>query len=172
MNNSLYELQFGLEGSARYHARRRAFFDLWHKIIMFLVILSGSAAFSGVFGAPQWIGLFVAGLGALDLVIGFSHKSRDHAVLHRRFVELISELQVSDESALPRLTQKRLSIEQDEPPIYKALSLACHNEIVASHGNGDEHAVPIGFWRHVLMHFCLFSDFNPSSQADLEVAKS
>jgi hypothetical protein len=57
-------LDFSVEKSMRYHARRQAHYEWLHRSIMFLVILSGSAAFGHLFGSPRLLGFAAALFGA------------------------------------------------------------------------------------------------------------
>jgi hypothetical protein len=41
-------------------------------------------------------------------------------------------------------TNRRLQIEQDEPPKLCVLDVLCHNELIESGGYGDEHKRRIG----------------------------
>ncbi|HRQ80360.1 MAG TPA: hypothetical protein PKZ97_04510 [Azospirillaceae bacterium] len=121
--------------------------------------MSGSAAFGGLFNNPEALGLFGAGLGALDLVFSFSIKARDHDFLHRRFSELAKEIigkRVPTQEDLAGWIQQRLDIEADEPPVYWALEASCDNEITLAKGRQRHGLVRLGLWRTLLMHWHRF----------------
>lgn len=154
----LSDLSFSVEKSLRYHHRRRGFFDAAHNVVMFGVLICGSAAFAGKW--PSLAGAAAAILGALDLVFQFSHKARDHQQLYRRFAELNVDLQsidLADVPALERATKRRLEIEADEPPIYWALDADCDNEVCVAWGK-DKNAglVELTKKQRLLMNFYRF----------------
>lgn len=147
----------------RYHARRRAFLDGWHKLIMAAIIIGGSAAFTGLLGsssdAPRWAALALTVLATLDLVIGLSHRARDHEMLYRRFSALATGVATTPEPTaenVRRWTADRLRIEADEPPVYRALDIACHNEMIQAYGIDARRLVPLG-WRAPLKNFLRFN---------------
>lgn len=151
-------LKFGVEKSLRYHQRRRAHYEGLHSKLMLGVILSGSAAFGGLL-KPEFLGLFGAALGALDLVFSFSIKAREHDFLYRRFSELLKEIVAKraptvDDHA--QWIQRRLDIEADEPPVYWALEASCDNEMTLALGRGAQGLVKLGFWQRLLMHWYRF----------------
>jgi len=128
-------IKFAVDKSKRYHQRRRGFFDACHNLTMFVVIICGSAAFAGQF--TTLAGFIAALFGAVDLVLQFSHKARDHHDLYRRFSRLgieISLLQVASEDVVRAFTAKCQEIELEEPPIYWALEADCDNEALRALG--------------------------------------
>ncbi|MEM9360447.1 MAG: hypothetical protein AAGB04_30080 [Pseudomonadota bacterium] len=160
LDREISNLRFDVDRSRRYHQRRRAHYDRVHQFIIFLVIISGSAAFADALGNAQWFGLATAVLGALDLVGGFSHKSRDHEVLHRRFVDLAAQIELGSsptEKDLQVWKSKVLAIEADEPPIFWAVDQDCYNEIAVS-WERPEYFRKMPPHRRLLKHFMRFDD--------------
>jgi len=141
------ELIFRVDVSVRYHDRRRAFFDLMHKLVAAVSVLGGSAAVFGVVSLlKEWqfgeltilVGaLAVSMLNTLDLVIGFSPKAREHDSLYRRYIELDAEM-VKDLNPSPETVRawesKVLMIERDDPPVYWGIYAQCWNQSVHSLG--------------------------------------
>ena len=68
----------------------------------------------------------------MDLVVGFSRRAETHQNFKRRFIALEQELNA--ESDVEAVRQKRLTIEAEEPPIYRALDVLCHNELCLALG--------------------------------------
>ena len=153
-------LNFAVEKSMRYHQRRRGYYDAWHKLFMFLIILSGSAAFAELplfqdadSAAFNIFGALVAGIAAIDLVWGLSHRARDHEMLFRRFSELAVKIRTEEgtETSCKEWLNERISIETDEPPIYWALEADCDNEVRRA-WDRDEELVKIDRWFRWTMH--------------------
>lgn len=143
MDDTQYALLFRVRRSIRYHDRRRAFFEVLHRITSVLTILiAGSILFE--IGSDQtmtafWLtGLSViaAVLAAVDMVIGYA----SHAALHRdlkvRFCDLETEILIGGESSAEwdKYQASVLRIERDEPPIYRALDLLCRDEVLVAEG--------------------------------------
>jgi hypothetical protein len=142
LDDSQYGQLFDVRRSIRYHDRRRAFFERAHRVTNVLtVLLAGSVLFelAGSNGTAGWLlalGAVSAVLAATDMVVGYATQANLHQSLRARFVGLeIAMLSMgNDESAWRAHYQKRLEIERDEPPIYRALDLLCHNELCRAEG--------------------------------------
>lgn len=138
-----YEDLFGARKSIRYHQRRRSFFENLHTIASALQVVAGSSAVATmVSDHPYWgagMAAIAAVLAALDLVVGTPRKATVHASLAQQFAELeramvpwehrTSEL---DATQVTEFRQRRLRIEESEPPKLRVVDILCHNELVAS----------------------------------------
>ena len=149
-------LMFGIEKSIRYHQRRRAHYEELHKAVMLGVIVSGSAAFANSMGHGPVMGLVAAILGAVDLVFAFSHRARDHEILHRRFTELANRCRRAPESDVTELERIRMEIETDEPPIYWEVESDCYMEVAAAWGRKVDRPQNWTWWRRAMMHWWRF----------------
>lgn len=142
LEDQRYALLFSVRRSIRYHDRRRAFFELMHRVSSVFMVLLASSVFLDLLGnavqRPIWlitIALIAAMLGALDIIVGFARSATLHHDFKRRFVQLEIEItQAETEKALRDIQIERLRIEQDEPPVYRALDLLCHNEVARADG--------------------------------------
>lgn len=155
LKESIDALDFAVEKSMRYHQRRRGHYDFVHKFILFLTILSGSAAFGDLFQLSEYFGAAAALCAAIDLVWGLSHRARDHELLFRRFSELAIAIRSMNEPTdddLAVWTKKRIEIESDEPPVFCALEADCDNEVRRAKGRTNELAA-IDLWGRVTMNW-------------------
>ncbi len=161
--------------SVRYHAARRAFFDIWHHWMMVGVLVSGSAAvasLSGIFGLDEvWTALLMLGptsVGAVQLVWGLTHKARDHEILARRWLDLAKRIRVEEANpeSIREWRSEMMGIHADEPPVYHAVNAECHNATVQAVGAGSEHAQRISGWRRALRHWLRFSTTDFPLQGD------
>ncbi|RRN78530.1 hypothetical protein EIM50_13655 [Pseudoxanthomonas sp. SGD-10] len=157
-----WELTYAVQRSQRYHARRSAFFDRWHKLTLLTGILGGSAVVASlgpVVGTNVTLvaGLAVAILSGVDLVVGTSEMARKHNDLRRRFCELEKEMEIQPKADLEQIAAwraARLSIEADEPPAYVALDLLVENELRRSYAHTkDEPPYPVTWWQRLTAHF-------------------
>lgn len=149
-----YHDLFGARKSIRYHQRRRSFFENLHALASALQVFAGASAVAAlVSGHPDWgVGLAAAAaaLVVLDLVAGTSRKATAHLNLAQQFAELeramvpwehrTSEL---DASQATGFRQKRLQIEEAEPPKLRVVDILCHNELVTS-SYRHEFVFPVG----------------------------
>ena len=132
---------FGVRKSVRYHQRRRAFFEWIHTSTSALQMIAGSSAIVSWVSKCEELGIGLAAVAALlaafDVVVGTSRRSTAHASLSQRFVQLEREMvpfehdrQIPTEIATG-FRQRRLEIEESEPPKLRVIDILCHNELVA-----------------------------------------
>jgi hypothetical protein len=103
----------------------------------------------------HWLSVFFGGITALigtfDLVIGFSNCSRDHHDLAKEFSGLERQMIKVDDSPTPddlvKYTDRRLEIEEDEPPTLRALDAYCHNELVRAMEWPDEEKAKLAWYQ-------------------------
>lgn len=173
LNDAQYGLLFDVRRSIRYHDRRRAFFEGMHRFTNVLtIILAGGVLFelAGT-GSPalwlQGVGLFAAILAAFDMVVGYAARANQHTDLRARFVELEIDILSGglEEGAWRQHQVKRLKIEADEPPIYRALDLLCRNEQLIAQGFKREDTpkefAKVGHFARLTRHLFHWADISP-----------
>lgn len=167
LSDEQFGLLFDVRRSMRYHDRRRAFFERMHRVTNVLtVLMAGSVLFElGRAGeTAAWLmllGVAAALLAALDMVVGYGARAALHGDLKRRFAEL--EIAMARGGLEPQQWAEheitRLAIERDEPPVYRALDLLCHNEQLAAEGVQDaKHRATLSWWQRNTSQFLLWSD--------------
>jgi hypothetical protein len=167
MNDDQYGLLFDVRRSARYHDRRRAFFERLHRLTGALtVLLAGTVLFDLARPGPTawWLTLLAAMaavLAALDMVVGYAMRAGQHRDLKARFVDLEMSMLAGDDDASTWAGhwRDRLAIERDEPPVYRALDLLCYNEVLHADGHREpERFVRLSRWQRWSSHFLHWSD--------------
>ena len=143
-------LDFGVEKSKRYHQRRRGFYDTIHKILMFFIIVSGSAAFAEL--SLNFAAVATA-IAALELVLTPALLARKHEMLFRDFSDLAIDIRAKkpNERAYRALHERRLVLEKDEPPVFHALEAHCDNEVRRA-WERDKEIIEIGRWSWLTMY--------------------
>lgn len=143
--------------NAQYHAAREAFLDSVHRWLMFAVIVMGAGALFDA--APKEIHLATVRIGvkesfaalaavfaALDLTFDLSNRARGHALMKRRYFELLADFNegkrtlVESQACLHRFSA-------DEEPAYCSLVATSWNaaqEMVFG-DNSRKYLVP---WHH------------------------
>ena len=158
---TLYATLFGVRKSVRYHQRRRGFFESAHTAAAALQLIAGSSAVAAVVGElttlAMWLAAAAAVLAALDLTIGTTRRATVHAGLAQQFAQLEREMveyendeSVNAETAV-RFRQRRLEIEEREPPKLRVVDVLCHNELVTSTYR-HEKTYPVGWARRWVGH--------------------
>lgn len=157
-----YGLLFDLRRSVRYHDRRRAWFELLHRMAgLSALLLCAAVLFSaaGTTPAPPWLAALAiaAGLVGVDVLAGFASSAARHQSLRARFIMLEAAL-LADPAANHHIT--RLHIEADEPPIYRALDLLCHNEQMRADGHppDSEHWASVPLYQRLTCHLFRWPD--------------
>lgn len=115
--------------NARYHASREAFLDTIHRIVMFLIIALGAAAITDLFPWP-WVRSAFAALAAIsaafDLTADLSNRARAHALMKRRYFELLADL-AADKRKISEIEECMHRFSADEEPAFHALLLISWN---------------------------------------------
>ena len=166
-NEQWQALLFGVRRSIRYHNHRRKFFDALSVWTDFLTIISGGAvvffATADKGGPTAVFGGVASLLAALDLVIGFSIKSRDHFDLSRQFSRLEQAMTLigdaPSETQLKENINLRLEIELSEPPIKRTLDAYCHNELICAMGYAETEKVELTFPQLFLKQFVSIGEY-------------
>lgn len=130
----------------RYHLRRQAFFDRWHRLTGVVSLVFSSAAVVTMLKSPAAaavVAAIVAVVQAFDLMF----ETRKHGDLHRdlrnRYLALEPELADTTElteAECLAFRQRIASIEIDEPPPRRTLLELCQNEaaIVSGYTREDQ----------------------------------
>ena len=150
----------------RYHDRREGFFLAVRNATDFAVFVLGSVAVLVIADSvgSDWpqvakliIPLTATLMTGIALVFQVGAKSALHASLKRRFIalerRLIRHRQNFLETLLDELTQDRLTIEADEPPVLRVLDTMCHNDVVWAMGLDRKKVVPITFCQRLFAQF-------------------
>lgn len=146
--------------NARYHASREAFLDSIHRILMFLIIVLGAAAITDLLGANfYWTkGVFAACaavFAAIDLTADLSNRARCHALMKRRYFELLADL-TSGQKNIVDVEAHMHRCSADEEPAFHALLAVCWNAAQEMVYGDLAHAYKIPPWHVALKNFFRF----------------
>lgn len=114
--------------NARYHSTREAFLDTVHRWLMFGIIIFGASSVIDFLRPWNKVasGALAAIFGALDLVFDLSNRARAHALMKRRYFELLADVTEGHKTVAGGYAcMHRLSA--DEEPAYHALISASWN---------------------------------------------
>jgi hypothetical protein len=135
-------LLFDIRRSVRYHDRRLSHYATLHRTTNAVTILLAGVVLTEFLSSqpPALWAQVLAVLAALfsvgDLVIGFSSHADTHRDLKRQFTDL--ERRLLAHEPLAGIEQDRVVVEADEPPIYRALDVLCHNALCVAIGRRDD----------------------------------
>lgn len=158
-----YGLYHSVIRSIRYHDRRMGFFRLLHNITSVVTIFLASSFLlaSNNIDENLWLkvlSIIAALFAALDIVVGFSESANLHHTLRRKYMDLelaILSVSQTDTEAWKNLQLNSLKIEQEEPPIYRALDLLCREEVNAAEGikpEEDEWHTELKWYQRLTAH--------------------
>ena len=124
-------------------------------------MIAGSSAVAAVVGDSTTLGASFAAtaavLAALDLTFGMSRRATTHASLAQQFAQLEREMvphehdENVDAAVATGFRQRRLEIEESEPPKLRVIDLLSHNELVTS-AYRHEKLYPVGLVRRWVGH--------------------
>lgn len=141
---TLHNVRLGV----RYHMRRQAFFEAWHRATGVVSLLAGSSAVVAVTGNLPLLTGVMAALVALAQAIDLMVDTRKYANLHndlrRRYLEIEPELldcQALTESEYRSVWGRIKTIEADEPPIRPYVADLCHNDVLHVAGYSTDEAI-------------------------------
>ena len=153
----LAALDFSVHVSARYHARRRAWYDRLHRIVTLVIATGASAGVAAILGGlvhpALYLSLAVAAAGVLELAYSLPERARLEDALYRRFNELAAEIagaSTVDVERLRRWEARRLLIRSDADDRLEALRRICHNLEAEARGYPAEARYSLWPWQRML----------------------
>jgi hypothetical protein len=171
----LWNLKFGVNVSALYHAWRRATLEWRVRLVRgatfvgaVLTLLTAGFGFAShttntiisILAVIGILAIIIAVANLVDLVSDFDGQARQHAELYRRFVSLqerIARDGASWETRLPEWEAEALAIGRDEPPTLWAVYAMCWNQEMERHQlERKGHYRPISWWQNLMRNFIEF----------------
>jgi hypothetical protein len=167
----LWNFQFGVEVSTRYHDWRRGTLEARVRFAR-LATLAGAiltllTAFNPLSWAPHSVEWTVAGLAAViaginlwELVSNLGEAARTHTELYRRFMELqeqIAKHRDSWEAHLADWEAEAVTIRRDEPPTMWAVYAEAWNQTLDHYQlERKGYYRPVSFWQHMFKNVIQF----------------
>ncbi len=151
--------------SSLYHEHRECFLSSWHRVILFVIIMSSALLGSNIFESHETLEQFLIILpiilASLDLVFNLSTSAQTHKFFRHRFTYIESNL-VGDNVNLKTITQMDKEITllmAEEPPAYRALLYHCTNLVDLRKTEQQTLRIP---WIHMrLRNFFRFAGSQP-----------
>jgi hypothetical protein len=135
---------------------------------MFVVVLSGTAAFGAIVRQGSALASFFAfvatAAGVADLVFDLDGRARLHNSLKRRCYDLLARLDLKEEPDHLRAALTRMY--SDEPPTMHAVNSIAFNAAVDAMGRPPEQKYLLQPWQILLRHWWPFraNEFSTESQ--------
>jgi hypothetical protein len=147
--------------NARYHSSREAYLDTLHRVLMFLIIVLGAAAVTDLIGPAPWAHIakgaaaaFAVVFAAIDLTADLSNRARQHALMKRRYFELLADLIANKKPLDVESLMHRFSA--DEEPVFNALLATCWNAAQEMVYGDHADAYDIPWWHKPLKNLVRF----------------
>jgi hypothetical protein len=146
--------------NARYHASREAFLDSIHRALMFLIIVLGAAAITDLFNWPWVKGVFAACavlFAALDLTADLSNRARCHALMKRRYFELLADLTGHHRKPIQILEHMHRFSADEEPAFHALLAVSWNAAQEMVYGDyADKYVIPR--WHRLLKNIRRYAE--------------
>jgi hypothetical protein len=140
--------------NARYHSTREAFLDTVHRWLMFGIIIFGASSVID-FWAKTTSGALAAIFGALDIVFDLSNRARAHALMKRRYFELLADVTEGHKDVTGGYACMH-RISADEEPAYHALISASWNAAQEMVYGSNAEKYEIGWFKTVCKNLLRF----------------
>lgn len=154
---SAEEIDFNVHVSMRYHARRRAWHDRFHRTMILVITVCASSGVAAIIGGllteAEYLAAAVATAGALELTFSFPERARLEDALYRRFTALAVEIAsagTANAEQLHRWDAQRLLIRADADDRLEALRRICHNLEAEARGLDGDAFYRIWPWQRLL----------------------
>ena len=157
---NVYDLEFSIRKSVRYHAKRRRHFEILHHWSVVLTSIAGTSAVTALLGDLNTFALVLTSASAIisitDSIVDFSGKQKIYNDLQRKFSELLAKIIEAKKTAenLASWEAERIMIEIDEPTQLSLLNCICHNEQKES--EGEKIIYKFSKWRSMVSQFSSF----------------
>lgn len=161
IDSDLWDLEFNIGRSIRYHTKRQKFYLSLHRITQAISTVLCSSAFCLLYANEvsftTFITAFVAVITILDLVIGYNSSAMEHNDLKKSFIDLMIKLNETEHTklAIDAIHKERLLIEKQEPPVLTALNTICYNEECMSHALNDR-KIKMGWFERNFYNYLSF----------------
>jgi hypothetical protein len=130
------KLRFEAIRNGRYHLARQGWYERWHRIAMFVVVIGGTAAIAEAVKTGDtpyaWIWALIPTVaGTVDLLFDFAGKSALHARLQERSYEIIEDIELAIDA--PEATCRRgwasmARIWAQEPKTMRVVEALAYND--------------------------------------------
>lgn len=153
VDDALYDLDFSVHRSRRYHEKMSAFYSAWRDRMRMVTAIAGSGAFILVVSDSAWgavLSGFVALWAVLDIIVAPDKKAELHSDLCKKFVELARRVATASPDELGDLSASRLLIEENEPPCKRLVDLEARNDECRARGFPPNEIVPLSAWQRRL----------------------
>ncbi|BBE74338.1 hypothetical protein [Oharaeibacter diazotrophicus] len=148
---------------ALYNGARRNFYEVTDNVLKFATVLTSSgaiAAFGHEYGAVGVTFSIVAAVSAaVDLVFGLGRKAAEHAVLQRRFHDLMADIVEAEPLDAARAARFEGCLHRlygEERPAMRAVDVVAYNAAQASLFGETAKRLAVTRWqaltRHLLPH--------------------
>lgn len=161
-----HQLRFSALRNAFYHSARLRHFEFWHRALMFLIVLTGTAGAASVFKSgfgdqstgDQWLALTTALLATVDLVLDLRGKAQLHDALKRRYYMLLAKLDESPDATIDQLRRwngRVMRITAEEPVTYRITDAVAFNEAIGTLGIDQTERLYVSPWQHAVRHMAV-----------------
>jgi hypothetical protein len=150
------EVEFHALRNALYHTARRIWLercDAAMKLASILFATGAVATMTPDWGAftPAALALVAAAFSAGDLVLGFGRAAFEHAILQRRYYDVLADLEETDDPAAVRRARAAMTrLYGEERPVMRAVDAIAYNAAQTSRYGDRGKRLKVA-WHHGLL---------------------
>jgi hypothetical protein len=154
--------------SALYHDDRERFFATTNRVLLFFVVLFGTAAVAPIRDHFWWVPALSAAAGLVNLVFDVNGVARLHASLRQRLYTLLSDVEFGEDCKT--LEKRLILIYADESPIMYAVNAVAYNNAMLSLGRPEKYLIRVGAAARLFRHFWAFTPNSFKTRENLSLA--
>lgn len=147
--------RFDVLRNALVHTDRLGFFEFSHRLLMFAIVLSGTAGFGDLLNGQKWFAAFTALLATIDLVFDLKGRIATHKDLRRRYYLLLADIDAQPaptSTELAEWSSRMIKITADEPGEMPMVDAVAFNRAIEMLGLDRSHKLELSVWEKTLRH--------------------
>lgn len=147
--------RFDVLRNALVHTDRLGFFEFSHRLLMFAIVLSGTAGFGDLASGQKWFAAFTALLATIDLVFDLKGRIATHKDLRRRYYLLLADIDaqpIPTSADLAEWNSGMIKITADEPGEMPMVDAVAFNRAIEMLGLDRSYKLQISWWEKTFRH--------------------
>jgi hypothetical protein len=150
-----HRIRFDCMAEIAYHALMESSLDRWHRIIISVVLISGTASFASLTDVlpDNWQGallFLIVAAATVDIMFDPPGAARNHRDMRSRFHSLLAMLETCEDVHLKNVRAEMQKIYAQQPPSNRFVQAVAYNvavDAMYARDKARDHYEPVPRWR-------------------------